>query len=165
MTGTIEQITGNGTWQSTHGLMYSFHYLINGVTYQMNHKTATPPFKEGEVLNFNITRDGGEHPSTISKIRDEQPQQASPPQNQTGTFPQTPPPIDVNKSIVLQVCIKAAAEHTAQRNDTTLEQAADRFYQWYQLRMSGEVTTPPPVEKVAQVGNLMEHDGSHDLPF
>lgn len=139
MTGTIQQITGNGTWKSEHGLMYSFHYLIDGITYQMNHKTATPPFNEGELLNFQITRDGGEYPDTIAKIRDEQPpMQQQPIQQQAAT-----PPINKDKSIVLQVCIKAAAEYTAQ-SVIHWEDEAEKMLQWYISKMTTKKAPPPP---------------------
>ena len=69
--GTIQEITGNGTFNTDYGTMYSFHYLIDGVTYQMNHKTEVPPFQRGTVLNFEITKQadpGKGWPAKIKKV-------------------------------------------------------------------------------------------------
>ena len=52
---TITRITGAGTWDGPHGLLYKFEYTFDdGVTLTAQHKTEAPPFKVGDKVNYEI---------------------------------------------------------------------------------------------------------------
>lgn len=58
MLTTVKSVkpTGKEPYQSTNGLLYSFIYdLEDGVKLTANHKTDTPRFKAGDVVDYSIT--------------------------------------------------------------------------------------------------------------
>ena len=70
-TSKITKLTGNGTWQSNHGLLYK--HLIefeNGDSGEVNTKTEEPPYKVGEEVSYKITPSGNQYPDRI-KIEQE----------------------------------------------------------------------------------------------
>ena len=72
MKGKINSIAPNGSFTTQHGEFFSFLYVIDGVNYQMNHKTDIAPFSEGDELEFEITQQATQqYPAKIKKSNPE----------------------------------------------------------------------------------------------
>lgn len=82
----IASIQPNGSFESQHGTLYSFIYgFTDNTNGSCNHKTAHPPFRQGDQVEVEIT---GDHRG-VSKLKIQKPQQAT-----QGSFqaPQAPKP-------------------------------------------------------------------------
>jgi hypothetical protein len=72
----IVSIQGNGTWNSQHGMLYSFEYsLLAGAVVSANHKTPASPFKVGDVVEYEIkgTKKDGRSWGSVRKPQDQAP--------------------------------------------------------------------------------------------
>ena len=57
-TSKITNVQGNGSWQGDYGLMYSFEYTLeNGEVGLANHKTVEAKYKEGDSVNYEVSKD------------------------------------------------------------------------------------------------------------
>ena len=146
LTGVPESIHQNyDSYTNEHGTVYKHKVLfLDGTKAIVATKTQLlAKFKVGEECKYHILetlKDG------IVKIKYGEPWTGSHTQAEHNASPppfkyKDQPQIDVNKSIVLQVCIKAAAEYCAQRNDKQLGTVAGDMYQWYVNMMA-----PPKIE-------------------
>jgi hypothetical protein len=71
MKGTIENITPQASWSNDYGTFYPFIYQIDGVLYEMSHKTDTSPLKVGDEYEFEIKSPAnGNFPAKIKKAQD-----------------------------------------------------------------------------------------------
>ncbi len=151
LTGVPESIHQNyDSYTNEHGTVYKHKVLfLDGTKAIVATKTQLlAKFKVGEECKYHILETlkdgivkikygepwtgGGSSQTTVTNT----------PTTQVYTDLEHPKPqIDVNKSIVLQVCIKAAAEYCAQRNDKQLGTVAGDMYQWYVNMMA-----PPKIE-------------------
>jgi len=97
---TITQITGNGTWESKYGTLYQFEVTFDDdVLLKVNAKTETPPYKVGDKVTYNVTKET--QYGKQGKIQKEG--QGS----YTKSAPMSP---DRDAKIIRQTCIKASAE-------------------------------------------------------
>ncbi len=54
-TSKVKKVYGSGTWESPHGLMYTFEYeMEDGTILKANHKTETP-LPEGTEVEYEVT--------------------------------------------------------------------------------------------------------------
>ena len=57
-TSKIKNVQGKGSWQADHGLMYSFEYTLeNGEVGLAYHKTVEAKYKEGDSVNYEVSKD------------------------------------------------------------------------------------------------------------
>ena len=57
----VKNVTGNGTWESNHGLLYSFIYeMEDGAIFKANHKTQNP-FELGQEAEYTITKQNAQY--------------------------------------------------------------------------------------------------------
>lgn len=56
-TGKISSIQGNGSFETANGKFYSFHVQLDGAgdTYEVNAKSETPRWKEGDTIWYTVT--------------------------------------------------------------------------------------------------------------
>lgn len=56
-TGKISSIQGNGSFETANGKFYSFHVQLDGAgdTYEVNAKSETPRWKEGDSIWYTVT--------------------------------------------------------------------------------------------------------------
>jgi len=113
MLSTVKSIQGNGTFTSPHGAplgdgttgFFKFEYQMeDGAIVNANHKTAQSPFKVGDQVEYEITN----HDHNNGKVKKPQ----TPPQaNGTTHTPNQPQPqVNVNDSILYQVCLKGVMD-------------------------------------------------------
>lgn len=55
--GKISSIQGNGSFETANGKFYSFHVQLDGAgdTYEVNAKSETPRWKEGDTIWYTVT--------------------------------------------------------------------------------------------------------------
>jgi len=106
-TATIQHATGDGTWESAYGLMYSYElHLSNGETIKVNAKKPDA-FHGGQSINYELTGKTDRNQTPLAKIvSDFKPQgggyTAQAPANNAG---------GKDRSILIQVAFKMAMEH------------------------------------------------------
>jgi hypothetical protein len=130
MKSKITNITGNGTFDSKHGLLYKFEYTFeDGVTIAANHKTNASPFTIGQEIEYEVkgTNDYGAWGS-VKKPDENFNNAASASANQNSQTSND----DRQKLIVAQSSLKAAVEF---HNSTPADEAqviatADTFFNW-----------------------------------
>jgi hypothetical protein len=67
-TATIQHATGDGTWQSAYGLMYSYElHLSNGEHIKVNAKKANA-FASGQTINYELTGKTDNNQTPLAKI-------------------------------------------------------------------------------------------------
>lgn len=128
MLSEITQITGNGTYDGPHGLLYKFEYSFkDGAILTARHKTPNSPFKVGDVAEYEIkgTNDYG----SWGKVQ----------KPDTGNFngqqsTQTTSVGSTSKddAIMRQTAVKCAAHFYSQRSGTENDVIATamRWYEW-----------------------------------
>jgi hypothetical protein len=105
-TATIQHATGDGTWESAYGLMYSYElHLSNGETVKVNAKKPDA-FHAGQSINYELTGKTDRNQTPLAKIvSDFKPQgggyNAPAPANNAG---------GKDRSILIQVAFKMAME-------------------------------------------------------
>jgi len=106
-TATIQHATGDGTWESAYGLMYSYElHLSNGETIKVNAKKPDA-FHGGQSINYELTGKTDRNQTPLAKIvSDFKPQgggyTAQATANNAG---------GKDRSILIQVAFKMAMEH------------------------------------------------------
>lgn len=106
-TATIQHATGDGTWESAYGLMYSYElHLSNGETIKVNAKKPDA-FHAGQSINYELTGKTDRNQTPLAKIVSDFNQ------NRGGYTPQAPANNAGGKdrSILIQVAFKMAMEH------------------------------------------------------
>ena len=106
-TATIQHATGDGTWESAYGLMYSYElHLSNGEHVKVNAKMAVA-FHAGQEINYVLTGKTDRNQTPLAKIVSNF-QQGAPRQY----APQGPAPAAGGKdrSILIQVAFKMAMD-------------------------------------------------------
>ena len=59
MQSTIKNIESKGSWQGQYGTMYSFNVTFqNDEVLEVNSKTETPPYKVGDIVDYEVTKAG-----------------------------------------------------------------------------------------------------------
>jgi len=67
-TATIQRATGDGTWESAYGLMYSYElHLSNGETIKVNAKKPDA-FHAGQSINYELTGKTDKNQTPLAKI-------------------------------------------------------------------------------------------------
>jgi len=67
-TATIQHATGDGTWESAYGLMYSYElHLSNGDHIKVNAKKANA-FNAGQSINYELTGKTDKNQTPLAKI-------------------------------------------------------------------------------------------------
>jgi hypothetical protein len=67
-TATIQHATGDGTWESPYGLMYSYElHLSNGDHIKVNAKKANA-FNQGQSINYELTGKTDRNQTPLAKI-------------------------------------------------------------------------------------------------
>lgn len=118
-TSTIQHATGDGTWQSAYGLMYSYELrMANGDHFKVNAKKADA-FVNGQTINYELTGKTDRNGTPQGKIvTDFAPQAAAPytaqaPANNAG---------GKDRSILIQVAFKMAMERLNSDPTKTLQE-------------------------------------------
>lgn len=106
-TATIQHATGDGTWESQYGLMYSYElHLSNGEHVKVNAKKPNA-FNAGQEINYELTGKTDKNQTPLAKIVSnfQQPRQQY-------SAPQAPaqPAGGKDRSILIQVAFKMAME-------------------------------------------------------
>jgi hypothetical protein len=107
-TATIQHAAGDGTWESAHGLMYSYElHLSNGEHIKVNAKKANA-FASGQQINYELTGKTDKNQTPLAKIVSDFNQR---PQG-GGYTPQAPANNAGGKdrSILIQVAFKMAMD-------------------------------------------------------
>jgi hypothetical protein len=67
-TATIQHATGDGTWESAYGLMYSYElHLSNGDHIKVNAKKPNA-FNQGQSINYELTGKTDKNQTPLAKI-------------------------------------------------------------------------------------------------
>jgi len=106
-TATIQHATGDGTWESAYGLMYSYElHLSNGDHIKVNAKKPNA-FNQGQSINYELTGKTDKNQTPLAKIVSDF--TARP---QGGYTPQAPANNAGGKdrSILIQVAFKMAMD-------------------------------------------------------
>jgi len=106
-TATIQHATGDGTWESAYGLMYSYElHLSNGDHIKVNAKKPNA-FNQGQSINYELTGKTDKNQTPLAKIVSDF--NARP---QGGYTPQAPANNAGGKdrSILIQVAFKMAMD-------------------------------------------------------
>jgi hypothetical protein len=106
-TATIQHATGDGTWESAYGLMYSYElHLSNGEHIKVNAKKPNA-FNQGQSINYELTGKTDKNQTPLAKIVSDF--NARP---QGGYTPQAPANNAGGKdrSILIQVAFKMAMD-------------------------------------------------------
>lgn len=109
-TATIQHATGDGTWESAYGLMYSYElHLSNGETVKVNAKKPDA-FHPGQSINYELTGKTDRNQTPLAKIvSDFNANRGS------GFAPKSEVPANnaggKDRSILIQVAFKMAMEH------------------------------------------------------
>jgi len=106
-TATIQHATGDGTWESPYGLMYSYElHLSNGDHIKVNAKRSNA-FNQGQSINYELTGKTDKTQTPLAKIVSDF--NARP---QGGYTPQAPANNAGGKdrSILIQVAFKMAMD-------------------------------------------------------
>lgn len=107
-TATIQHATGDGTWESQYGLMYSYElHLSNGEHVKVNAKKPNA-FNAGQEINYELTGKTDKNQTPLAKIVSNF-QQGAPRQY---SAPQAPaqPAGGKDRSILIQVAFKMAMD-------------------------------------------------------
>ena len=143
----VKQIQGDGTWNSQHGLMYSFMVTMeDGTTLKANSKSQEPPYKVGDEVEYQVTKENQYGKQGKVKKFD-----ANAP---TKTYPVGG---KNNDEIARLACIKAAAELHAQRSDSDDSKVIATAERFFQYAKNGTM-----LDGVKQTN---EKDGEDSLPF
>lgn len=142
----VKRIQGNGTWDSSHGLMYKFEVeMTDGTVLNVNAKSQTPPYKEGDKVEYQVTKET--QYGKQGKVKKYDPEA---PTKSYGGGQQNPKNYD---EIGRLACVKAAAEFHAQ--STT--------------KVSKVIATAEAFFQYAKNGTLMDgvkpSENEDDLPF
>jgi hypothetical protein len=118
-TSTIQHATGDGTWQSAYGLMYSYELrMANGDHFKVNAKKADA-FVNGQSVNYELTGKTDRNGTPLGKIvTDFQPQAAAP-------YSAPAPATNAggkDRSILIQVAFKMAMERLNSDPTKTLQE-------------------------------------------
>ena len=55
---TVRSVQADGTWESKHGVLYSYEYTMSdGVSFKANHKSPGNAFKVGDHCTYSITKE------------------------------------------------------------------------------------------------------------
>ena len=107
-TATIQHATGDGTWESAYGLMYSYElHLSNGETIKVNAKKPDA-FHGGQSINYELTGKTDRNQTPLAKIVSDFNQ------NRGGGYTAQAPANNAggkDRSILIQVAFKMAMEH------------------------------------------------------
>ena len=106
-TATIQHATGDGTWESPYGLMYSYElHLSNGDHIKVNAKKPNA-FNQGQSINYELTGKTDRNQTPLAKIvTDFQ-------RPQGGGYAPQAPAINAggkDRSILIQVAFKMAMD-------------------------------------------------------
>lgn len=106
-TATIQHATGDGTWESAYGLMYSYElHLSNGETIKVNAKKPDA-FHPGQSINYELTGKTDRNQTPLAKIVSDFNQ------NRGGGYTAQAPANNAggkDRSILIQVAFKMAME-------------------------------------------------------
>ena len=107
-TATIQHATGDGTWESQYGLMYSYElHLSNGEHVKVNAKKPNA-FNAGQEINYELTGKTDKNQTPLAKIVSNFQQGA--PRQQYGAQAPAQPAGGKDRSILIQVAFKMAME-------------------------------------------------------
>lgn len=107
-TATIQHATGDGTWESQYGLMYSYElHLSNGEHVKVNAKKPDA-FHAGQEINYELTGKTDKNQTPLAKIVSNFQQGA--PRQQYGAPAPAQPAGGKDRSILIQVAFKMAME-------------------------------------------------------
>ena len=107
-TSTIKHATGDGTWESAYGLMYSYElHLSNGEHVKVNAKKADA-FQAGQEINYELTGKTDRNQTPLAKIVSNFQQGGAPRQQYSAQAPAQNASKD--RSILIQVAFKMAME-------------------------------------------------------
>ena len=105
-TATIQHATGDGTWESQYGLMYSYElHLSNGEHIKVNAKKPDA-FHAGQSINYELTGKTDKNQTPLAKIVSDF--------NRGGGYTAQAPANNAggkDRSILIQVAFKMAMEH------------------------------------------------------
>ena len=128
-TATIQHATGDGTWESQYGLMYSYElHLSNGEHVKVNAKKPNA-FNAGQEINYELTGKTDKNQTPLAKIVT--PFQQGAPRQQYGAPAPAQPAGGKDRSILIQVAFKMAMDYINQhpeRQLTELYQVAKLVY-------------------------------------
>jgi hypothetical protein len=106
-TATIQHAAGDGTWESTYGLMYSYElHLSNGEHVKVNAKKADA-FHAGQEINYELTGKTDRNQTPLAKIVT--PFQQGAPRQYSAPAPAQPAG-GKDRSILIQVAFKMAMD-------------------------------------------------------
>lgn len=106
-TATIQHATGDGTWESAYGLMYSYElHLSNGEHVKVNAKKADA-FHAGQEINYELTGKTDRNQTPLAKIVTPFQQGG---QRQYSAPAPAQPAVGKDRSILIQVAFKMAME-------------------------------------------------------
>lgn len=107
-TATIQHATGDGTWESAYGLMYSYElHLSNGEHVKVNAKKPDA-FRAGQEINYELTGKTDKNQTPLAKLVSN-----FQPNSQARQYaPQAPaqPAGSKDRSILIQVAFKMAMD-------------------------------------------------------
>jgi hypothetical protein len=108
-TATIQHATGDGTWESPYGLMYSYElHLSNGDHIKVNAKRPNA-FNQGQSINYELTGKTDKNQTPLAKIVSDFNQR--PQGGGYSPVPQAPAQAGgKDRSILIQVAFKMAMD-------------------------------------------------------
>ena len=131
MQSTIVILEPKGSWQGQYGTMFTFKVTFqNDEVLEVNSKTETPPYKVGDVVDYEVTKAGKY--GKQGKIK----------KAELISTPSTKG-VDRELLIVRQSCLKAAVECNPSGSPHAIILVAELFTQWV---MGGEVSEEQPNE-------------------
>lgn len=157
----VKNVTGNGTWESNHGLLYSFIYeMEDGAIFKANHKTQNP-LELGQEAEYTITKQNAQY-GDQGKIKKYNPQYAG----KSFNNPPTPQKAEITEDdrqimIVRQTVLKAYGH--AQQFPTT-EECYNEINKAVKWVMSGKASYDD-YETLQEHKDNIDRDNVNDLPF
>jgi len=125
MQSTIQIIEPKGSWEGQFGKMYTFKVVfLDNETLEVNSKTETPPYKVGDVVDYEVTKVGKY--GKQGKIKKAETLTSS-----------VPGGVNRDLLIVRQSSLKAAVECNPSASPHAILMMAELFTQWV---MEGQVT-------------------------
>lgn len=113
MQSKIKSIQGSGTWENANGVdlgngkkgFFKFEYTFeDGTVLMANSKSSPPPFKVGDVAEYEVKREHPEHGKSGTVKRPQDNNRSGYSGGNRGSYK------DNTESIVLQVCAKIASD-------------------------------------------------------